>query len=232
MDWQPEKYRDRLKLMASRIYLNRRFKRFFDSSDLVQETLRKAHQHKEGCHAPDEEGRLRWLHGILENAARDERDKRLAGKRNLNLEVSLNAALAESSACLGLFLADKAPSPEQEAQRHELLDAVARAIDGLPEEQREAILRHYLMGEPASVIAGQMGKTPKAVAMLLYRELTALRERLPREESPTHDPGTPARSPRRPAAGGDLLLPGGRGTGVDPEPGGLPGALPGLRGPT
>src|SRR4051794_37994064 len=72
MDWQPEQYRDRLKLMARRICLGRRFKRFFDSSDLVQETLRKADQHKEGCRAPDEAGRLRWLHGILENAARDE----------------------------------------------------------------------------------------------------------------------------------------------------------------
>jgi RNA polymerase sigma-70 factor (ECF subfamily) len=182
MDWQPEKYRDRLKLMARRLSLDRRFKRFFDSSDLVNLTLLRAHRHREDCRAVEEAGRLRWLHGILENAARDKRDKRLAGKRNLNLEVSLNAALAESSACLGRFLADKAPSPEQEAQRHELLDAVARAIDGLHPDQREAILRHYLTGEPASVIAGQMGKTPKAVAMLLYRGLTELRKRLPREE--------------------------------------------------
>jgi RNA polymerase sigma-70 factor (subfamily 1) len=184
MDWQPEKYRDRLKLMARRLCLDRRFKRIFDSSDLVQEALRKAHEHKEDCHAPDEGGRLRWLHTILDHAARDERDKLLAGKRNVNLEVSLDAALAESSACLKRFLADKAPSPQQEAARHELLDAVSREVEQLPADQREVVVRHYLQGETMNEIARDLrpGCTPKAAAMLLYRGLRALRERLGAEE--------------------------------------------------
>jgi RNA polymerase sigma-70 factor (ECF subfamily) len=184
MDWQPEQYRDRLKLMASRICLDRRFKRFFDSSDLVQITLDKAHKKKSACRASDEEGRLRWLHEILKNAFRDERDKVVAAKRNLNLEVSLNAALAESSACLEKFLADKAPSPEQEAARHEQLDAVSRAVEQLPEDQREVVVRHYLQGETMNEIACDLrpGCTPKAAAMLLYRGLRALREQLGTEE--------------------------------------------------
>jgi RNA polymerase sigma-70 factor (subfamily 1) len=184
MDWQPEQYRDRLKLMARKVCLDRRFKRFFDSSDLVQITLKKANKKKDSCRAPDEGGRLRWLHKILENVFRDERDKRLADRRNLNLEVSLNAALAESSACLEEFLADEAPSPEQEAARHELLDAVSREVERLPADQREVVVRHYLQGETMNQIARDLrpGCTPKAAAMLLYRGLRALRGRLGAEE--------------------------------------------------
>ncbi len=184
MDWQPEQYRDRLKLMARRLCLDRRFKRLFDSSDLVQKTLLKAYEKRETCEAPDEGGRLGWLHTILVNVTRDELAKGRAVKRNLNLEVSLNAALAESSACLEQFLADKAPSPEQEAARHELLDAVSRAVEQLPEDQREVIVRHYLQGETMSEIAPdlRLGCTPKAAAMLLYRGMKALRQRLGTEE--------------------------------------------------
>ena len=39
MPWQPEKYRDDLKLMAHRLCLDRRLKRRFDSSELVQESM-------------------------------------------------------------------------------------------------------------------------------------------------------------------------------------------------
>jgi RNA polymerase sigma-70 factor (subfamily 1) len=185
MDWQPERYRDRLKLMARSICLDRRLKRFFDSSDLVQITLEKATKKKSACRATDEGGRLCWLHEILKNVFRDERDKLVAGKRNLNLEVPLmNPALEESSAALEKFIADKAPSPEQEAARHELLDAVSQAVEQLPEDQREVVIRHYLQGAPMNEIARDLrpGCTPKAAAMLLYRGLRALRERLGTEE--------------------------------------------------
>jgi DNA-directed RNA polymerase specialized sigma24 family protein len=60
--------------------------------------------------------------------------------------------------------------------------AAMSAVEDLPAEQQEAVLAYYVDEEPHSAIAARMGRTPKAVAMLIYRGLTALRSRLnPRE---------------------------------------------------
>jgi RNA polymerase sigma-70 factor (ECF subfamily) len=55
---------------------------------------------------------------------------------------------------------------------------VADALTALPPAQREAVERHYLLGEPVSVVAEEMGKTPAALAGLLKRGLRQLRETL------------------------------------------------------
>jgi RNA polymerase sigma-70 factor (ECF subfamily) len=181
MAWQPEKYRPVLKLMARRLCLDRRLQRRFDSSDLVQQTLLQAHARAATCRGQEEAQRLCWLHTILVNAARDRLAADRAARRDASLEVSLNAAAASSSACLEKWLAARQPSPAQEAERQELLAAVARAIDVLPDDQGEAILRHHLLGESTAEVAAQMGRTPDAVKMLLYRGMKALRERLQAE---------------------------------------------------
>jgi RNA polymerase sigma-70 factor (ECF subfamily) len=181
MRWRLEKYRNFLKLMARRLCLDRRLRRRFDSSDLVQQSLLKAHENIDQFKG-EEPQLLRWLQAILVSTARDQLDREHAAKRNFALEVSLDGAAADSSAHLEKWLAAAQPSPAQEAERRELLFAVARAVEELPAEQREAVLLHYLMGEPPSEIGMLLGRTPKAVAMLLYRGLKALRERLRTEE--------------------------------------------------
>ena len=55
---------------------------------------------------------------------------------------------------------------------------MSEALNRLPADQRDAIIRHHLMGEPVSKIARHMGCTNKAVAGLLYRGLNTLRENL------------------------------------------------------
>jgi RNA polymerase sigma-70 factor (ECF subfamily) len=181
MPWQPEKYRSILKLMARKLCLDRRLQRRFDSSDLVQQTLLKVHENIDQFRGQGEPQLLRWLQAILVNTARDQLRKERAAQRDPALEVSLNAAAADSSAWLERWIAAKQPSPEQEAQRRELLLAVAAAMEELPAEQREVVFRHYLMEEPPSVIAERLGRTTKAVAMLLYRGLKTLRARLQTE---------------------------------------------------
>ena len=182
MPWQPENYRDMLKLMARRLCLDRRLKRRFDSSDLVQQSLLKAHENVAQFEGPDEPRFLRWLHTILVNTARDRLREEQAAKRDLDLEVSLQGAAADSSACLEKWLAADQSSPEQQAQRRELLLAVMKAVEQLPADQEEAVLSYFLEGEPHSVIAARMGRTTKAVAMLIYRGLTTLRECLHPQE--------------------------------------------------
>jgi RNA polymerase sigma-70 factor (subfamily 1) len=178
MPWRPEEYRDYLKLMARRLCLDRRLRRRFDSSDLVQQTQLKAHEKIHQFQGHDEPQFLRWLHAILVNIARDELDKGHAARRDFDLEVSLNRGAADSSACLEKWLAADQSSPEHKAQRRELLLAAMHAVEQLPPEQQEAVLAYYVDGEPHSVIAARMGRTTKAVAMLIYRGLSALRAHL------------------------------------------------------
>jgi RNA polymerase sigma-70 factor, ECF subfamily len=182
MPWHPEKYRDFLKLMARRLCRDRRLKRRFDTSDLVQQTQMKACEKIHQFKGQDEPQFLRWLQAILVNIARDELEKGHAARRNLDLEVSLQRGAADSSACLEKWLAADHSSPEQKAQRRESLLAAMNALDQLPGEQREAVLSYYVEEEPHSVIAARMGRTPKAVAMLIYRGLATLRERLNPQE--------------------------------------------------
>jgi RNA polymerase sigma-70 factor (subfamily 1) len=178
MPWQPEKYRDTLKLMAHRLCLDKRLKQRFDSSDLVQQSMVKALQNIDQFQGDAEPQFLRWLHAILVNTARDQLDLDRAAKRNRDREVSLEGAVADSSACLEKWIAADQSTPEQQAQRRERVLAALEAVKQLPAEQQEAVLAYYLDGEPHGVIAARMGRTTKAVAMLIYRGLSVLRERL------------------------------------------------------
>jgi RNA polymerase sigma-70 factor (ECF subfamily) len=182
MGLRPEEYRDYLKLMARRLCMDRRLRRRFDSSDLVQQTQLKAHEKLDQFQGRDEPQFLRWLHAILVNVARDELEKGHAARRDLDLEIPLDRGAADSSACLEKWLAADQSSPEQKAQRHEQLLTATQALEQLPADQQEVLLAYYVDGEPHSVIAARMGRTPKAVAMLIYRGLTALRERLRPQE--------------------------------------------------
>ena len=102
----------------------------------------------------------------------------LAGKRDLRREQALRVAVAESSARLEQYLASDAPSPAQQAERREQLLRLAAAIDRLPGDQRDVVVRRDLGGEPVTRIAEQLGRTEKAVAGLLLRGRRRLRELL------------------------------------------------------
>ena len=176
--WDLGRYRELLQVMARRLQLDPRLKRRFDSSDLVQETLLKAHQAQEQFRGQTEGERIKWLHQILANTARDKIREVHADKRDPHLERSLDALVHDSSARLEAWLAAEQSSPSEKVERQELLLQVGEALNRLPEDQRDAIIRHHLMGEPVSEIARHMGCTNKAVAGLLYRGLNTLRENL------------------------------------------------------
>jgi RNA polymerase sigma-70 factor (ECF subfamily) len=102
----------------------------------------------------------------------------MAGKRDLRLEQSLQAAMDESSARIEGYLGAAGPSPSQQAERGELLLRLASAIEQLPADQHDVIVRRDLRGEPVDQIAQQLGRTEKAVAGLLFRGRHKLRELL------------------------------------------------------
>jgi RNA polymerase sigma-70 factor (ECF subfamily) len=59
---------------------------------------------------------------------------------------------------------------------------VARAIEQLPDQQRDAIMLRYFQKTTLEEIANHMQKSKPAVAGLLKRGLATLRERLNKED--------------------------------------------------
>jgi RNA polymerase sigma-70 factor (ECF subfamily) len=145
---------------------------------VVQQTLLEAHQALARFPDRDTAVRAAWLRQILANNLRDEVRKFATAARDVDRERSLEAALDESSARLGKWLAAEQSSPSQRAIRHEELLRLAEALTCLPEDQRLAVELHHLKGCPLAEVAAQLGRTRGAVAALLFRALGKLRQAL------------------------------------------------------
>ncbi len=176
--WQIERYRALLRLRARQLHLDPRLRRRFDSSDLVQETLLKAHKNLHQFRGKTEAELVKWLQEILAHALADQIRKAKTGKRDLKLEKSLNTIVDESSSRLEAYLASDQSSPSQLAQRKELLLRAAEALERLPQDQRDVVMLRDLMDLPVAQIAQQLGRTEKSVAGLLLRGRHKLRELL------------------------------------------------------
>ncbi|HEY7157234.1 MAG TPA: sigma-70 family RNA polymerase sigma factor [Gemmataceae bacterium] len=181
-EWHLERYRALLRLLVRQFHLSPRFRGRFDSSDLVQETLLKAQGNIGQFRGTTEAELIGWLQQILANTLREEVRKARAKVRDVALEQSLESAVADSSARLAAYLADKRASPVEQAQRQEQMLRVAAAINSLPEDQRTAVIQRDLLGASVAEIAEQMGRTPKSVAGLLLRGRGALRRLLQDEQ--------------------------------------------------
>lgn len=97
-------------------------------------------------------------------------------KRNITQEVSLDAALAQSSQRLGSMMAESGPSPSQQAARRELDVLLANVLARLPEDYRDVLIFRHLENLSHEEIATRMNRSPGAVRMLLVRALSALRD--------------------------------------------------------
>jgi RNA polymerase sigma-70 factor, ECF subfamily len=177
-EWRLELFRPLIRLQVRQIHLDPRFQRRFDDSDLVQETLLRAHQGLADFRGADEAALCKWLTQILANVLTDAVRRERAQKRDVALEQSLDAALEQSSDRLQEYLSANAASPSEMADRQEQLLRLTAAIERLPDDYRDVIIRRDLMDQPMAQIAEQMGRTEKAVAGLLLRARRSLRELL------------------------------------------------------
>jgi RNA polymerase sigma-70 factor (ECF subfamily) len=172
-----EHFREYLCLLA-RLRLDRRLQGKLDPSDVVQQTLLEAYQGLDQFRGQGEAQEAAWLRQILaRNLANAVRDLGRA-KRDVALERSLEAAVAESSARLEAWLAAEQSSPSQRAERNEQGVRLAQALATLPEAQREVLVLRHLQGWSLAAISEQLGRSPSAVAGLLHRGLKQLRELL------------------------------------------------------
>jgi RNA polymerase sigma-70 factor (ECF subfamily) len=168
--WPLERYRALLRLLALRLHTDRQLQRRFDASDVVHDALLHAQQKLGDFRGRSEGEFVKWLQQILHRTFIDNVREQMADKRTPELEVELREALANSSARLDRLLppADDLAPPEQLELQEELL-RLAEAIERLPADQREVVVLRRLEGLSVLEIAGQLGKTRKAVAGLLAR---------------------------------------------------------------
>ena len=171
----PERYRGYL-LFLARHHAAADLRGKLDPSGVVQQTLLEAHAAGLQLARLDSQQRLAWLRTALARNLTDEAKRLRAGKRDARRERPIDVDASASR--LEAWLAAQQSSPSQQAERGEQLVRLADALTALPEAQREAVERHYLQGEPVSVVAAAMGKTPAALAGLLKRGLRQLREAL------------------------------------------------------
>lgn len=178
-----EHYREYLRLLA-RLQLAPRLRGRLDPSDLVQQTLLKAHERLDQFRGQTDEEWRAWLRAILARNLIDAARK--FGRQGDLRARSLEAALEQSSAKLEGLLASEESSPSQGALRAERLVGLAEALATLPEDQRTAVELRYLHGMAVHDVAEAMGRSTVSVTGLLYRGMKSLRRVMGGPEAADH----------------------------------------------
>jgi RNA polymerase sigma-70 factor (ECF subfamily) len=167
-----ERYRNYLHFLA-RVRLGRWLQGKMSASDVVQETLLKAHQHQGDFHGQTEEEWRAYLRRILANTVAD-------ACRHLGKEQDIVRLMDDSSNKLEAWLLEQT-SPSVKVQREELLVHLGDALAELHADERRAVEMRYLQEPRMSLeeIAKELNRpTAKAVAGLLCRGLEKLRSLL------------------------------------------------------
>ena len=122
------------------------------ASDMVQETLVRAYTRLSTCRDHD---RFRaWVFQMLRNRCLDYlKDIR---RRNVSLDHALDVA-------------DTAEEPVQQMERARLRAEIAKALEQLPDAQREAFLMHYVEELPYETMADLLGASVSALKMRVLR---------------------------------------------------------------
>ena len=137
-----------------------------EAEDAAQEVFLKAYRGLAGFKG--NAALSTWLYRIAFNLCTDALRRRGSPSRRTE-------ALDERAEIL-----DFRPSPEAAAVSAEEREAVMRAVNGLEEPYREAILLRYYQGMPVEGIASALGIPFKTAETRLYRARKALRESLVR----------------------------------------------------
>jgi RNA polymerase sigma-70 factor (ECF subfamily) len=178
----PEQFRHYLALLA-RTHLGPKQRAKVDPSDIVQQTLLEAHRKQDQFRGSTESEMAAWLRRILSTNVADAFRALGRQKRDVAREVSLENPLDQTHSRLEAWLGAVQTSPSAKASRNEQLVLLATALGQLPDPQREAVEIHHLHGLSLAETAEQLDRTTAAVAGLLRRGLSKLREMLQEPDS-------------------------------------------------
>ena len=171
------KYEPYLRMLA-RTHMRRAYQAKVGASDMVQQAMLQAVQGLEGFRGNTEAEFRAWLRQILaRHLCHLDRDLH-RDKRDIRREQSMEQKLAQSSMRLEGLLAGDGPTPSQRVAFGENVLQVSKAIENLPESQRDAVRMHYLEGLKLSEVAAKLDKSTGAVAGLLHRGMKTLRQQL------------------------------------------------------
>lgn len=179
-DSQWVKYQPWLRLQA-RLQIDAHFRGKFDESDIAQQTMIEAWRSQSNFRGDSEPERIAWLRQILARVLGHEvRRFRGTQKRDIAKERSLEQSIAESSRMLGQMVAGNGPTPSQVLQQNEEEALLAAALERLPKEYREVIIRRNMQLESHEQIAQALDRSVAAVRMLWVRALKRLKQEMER----------------------------------------------------
>jgi RNA polymerase sigma-70 factor (ECF subfamily) len=142
-----------------------------DESDIVQQSCLSALRDFDRFEGADVAEFAAWLRRIHDQNVRDVvRDHAVYQKRAVSKEADDHRAVQAARA--------DQPSPSRQAMQGEQEAKIARALEALPEGQREAVRLRHLEGCSLAEIAQRLGRTEAATAGLLKRGLANLRRKL------------------------------------------------------
>ena len=127
------------------------------SEDIAQDTYLRAWQHLGRMQHPD--SFLPWLRQVARNRAIDH----------------LRASRPSTDADVLDVLPADGDTPEQAHDRHVHADALAQALDALPEDTRDVLLLYYREGQSSQAVAALLGLSDAAVRKRLQRGRDSLR---------------------------------------------------------
>jgi RNA polymerase sigma-70 factor (ECF subfamily) len=168
-----ERHREYLRVLA-RLQLGSHIRSRLDPSDLVQQTLLRAHQAIDGFRGRSSAELTAWLRKILARTLADAiRDQGRSCR-----DAAIERSIEQSSTRLDAWLVAQESSPSQKAVRNEQSMLLIHALAELPEAQREALLLKHCEGRSLAEIGQHLNRTPAAVASLLQRGLKQMRDLL------------------------------------------------------
>jgi RNA polymerase sigma-70 factor (ECF subfamily) len=147
------------------------------ASDLVQETFLEAQRDFARFQGNTEAELLAWLRCMLQNNVSNfARHYRATGKRQVRREVPLERGDSFKAGEAG-FVANT-PSPSMEAMAHEKAEAVARALERLPEDYHRVITLRNQERREFDEIGRLMERSADAARRLWSRAIERLEHEL------------------------------------------------------
>jgi RNA polymerase sigma-70 factor (ECF subfamily) len=173
-----EQYRNYLVVLAT-TQIERRLQPRVSPSDVVQETMLRAHKNFAQFRGTTEPELLAWLRQILvNNLAHFVEQHVLAARRDVRREVSierLGVALEQSTIQLAALVPAQGKSPSMAVQQREEAVVLADRLSKLSDDYREVLVLRNLQGLPFDEVAKRIGRSVGATRMLWLRAIEKLR---------------------------------------------------------